>query len=647
MSSTQQLLLGEGAGGAIPAYIEEVFSTWLYTGNGSTQTITNGIDLSTKGGLVWIKIRGTSVQDHALYDTARTARYKLSSNLTSAQVDTGTGTDKDFASFNSTGFSLGTPYYSDDVNGNSYPYASWTFRKQAKFFDIVTYSGTGSAQTIAHNLGSVPGCIIIKSTSTTSNWAVYHRSIGNTGALVLNSTATTDTSGGFWNDTSPTSTNFTVRSEGSVNFSGRTYVAYLFAHDAGGFGLTGTDNVISCGSYTGTGSNVTVNLGYEPQWLLLKDSTSSDNWELIDTMRGWPISGTDNNLRPNSANAESSRTLGFLTSTGFVAQSAASTSSSTYIYIAIRRGPMKVPTVGTSVFAPIYATASAGTTRTVGFTADLLVARNANSGDQNWVTDRLRGFPNGDNSTQSLYTTGTAAEVSAANYAYNVWNTTAVDGSATGGVPNTWSYFGRAPSFFDVVCYTGNTTVRTLAHNLGAIPELMIVKRRNGGAEWFVYNAASGATRYLWLNSVDAQATLSTVWNNTAPTSSVFTVGANSDVNGNGDTYVNYLFATCAGVSKVGSYTGTGALQTVNCGFTSGARFVLIKRTDSTGDWFTYDSARGITSGNDPYLLWNSINAQVTNTNYVDTTSVGFQVTAAAPAGLNANGGTFIFLAIA
>ena len=127
------------------------------------------------------------------------------------------------------------------------------------------------------------------------------------------------------------------------------------------------------------------------------------------------------------------------------------------------------------------------------------------------------------------------------------------------------------------------------------------------------------------------------------PTASVFSVNSGLYAT---DNYVAYLFATCAGVSKVGSYTGTGALQTVNCGFTSGARFVLIKRTDSTGDWWTYDSARGITSGNDPYLFLNSTAAEVTSTNYVDTDSTGFKVTAAAPAGLNASGGSFIFLAI-
>jgi hypothetical protein len=127
----------------------------------------------------------------------------------------------------------------------------------------------------------------------------------------------------------------------------------------------------------------------------------------------------------------------------------------------------------------------------------------------------------------------------------------------------------------------------------------------------------------------------------------VFSVNSNADVNESGQSFIAYLFATCPGVSKVGSYTGTGALQTVNCGFTTGARFIMLKRTDVAGDWYFYDSSRGITSGNDPYMFMNATGTNVTTTNYVDSTSVGFQVTAAAPAALNASGGNFIFLAIA
>ena len=222
---------GEFAVAATPTYIEDVFSTYLYTGNGSTQTITNGIDLSTEGGLVWIRIR-TLASDHQLFDTARGATKRLFSNLTDAELTTA-GT---LNSFDTTGFSLGTQ---SSVNFNTYPYVSWTFRKQPKFFDVVTYTGNSVAgREIAHNLGSVPGCMIVKSTSDAQDWAVYHRSLGNTKRLVLNGTDAEITST-VWNNTTPTSTVFTVSDNARVNSNGSTYVAYIYAHDAGGFGLTG------------------------------------------------------------------------------------------------------------------------------------------------------------------------------------------------------------------------------------------------------------------------------------------------------------------------------------------------------------------------------------------------------------------------
>jgi hypothetical protein len=295
---------------------------------------------------------------------------------------------------------------------------------------------------------------------------------------------------------------------------------------------------------------------------------------------------------------------------------------------------------------------SGNNTVTTGFPVDLGIAQlRGSSGYYNTVLDRLRGGTT--TYWNSLFTQITSAaqtggtitglsfqsntSIIDANYLYNDrgWTTSAI-----------WWAFRRAPGFFDVVCYTGTGSARTVDHNLGVVPELMIVKGRSFTSSWHIYDATNGATNYMRFNN-DPSTALSTIWNNTAPTSTQFTVGTSVGTNSSGQTYVAYLFSTVAGVSKVGSYTGTGALQTVNCGFTGGARFVLIKRTDAGGDWWVYDSARGISSGNDPYLFWNTTDAEVTGTNYVDTTSVGFQVTAAAPAGLNANGGTYIFLAIA
>ena len=129
--------------------------------------------------------------------------------------------------------------------------------------------------------------------------------------------------------------------------------------------------------------------------------------------------------------------------------------------------------------------------------------------------------------------------------------------------------------------------------------------------------------------------------------STIFSVGSNASTNGSGSTYVAYLFATCPGVSKVGSYTGNGSSQTIDCGFAAGARFVLIKRTDSTGDWYVWDTARGIVSGNDPHLSLNTIAAEVTTNDTIDPASSGFIVNQVAATNVNVSSATYIYLAIA
>ena len=318
--------------GGKPTLVSDVFSTSLYTGNGSTQTITNGIDLSNKGGLVWIKGRSLA-SDHRLADTITGAQKELVSNQTTAQVTAVNG----ITAFSSTGFSIGS---ASGYNNNTETFVSWTFRKQPKFFDVVTYTGNtsgGSSQTIAHNLGSTPGCIIVKATSISGeNWAVWHRSFTTNQVIYLNQTdAVASLSAGNSFPTLPTETNFTVGFNGSQNGNGTQYVAYLFAHDAGGFG-TGADNAISCGSYTTDGSgNATINLGYEPQWLLVKNTSAPANWIVIDNMRGFgSVVDSTNRLNPDTSAAEVvGSTPYYVTSTGFTAESGPSVN---FIYIAIK-----------------------------------------------------------------------------------------------------------------------------------------------------------------------------------------------------------------------------------------------------------------------------------------------------------------------
>ena len=642
----------------VPNYIEDVFSTYLYSGTNAAQTITNNIDLSTYGGLVWQKPR-TSATKHRLFSTNMTLGRSLSSNTIFAE-----DTAVNITSYSTTGFTVAAPISDTGTN-----YVTWTLRKQPKFFDVQTWTGSGANRTISHNLGSVPACIIVKCIDDDLAWAVYHRSLANTEYLVLNTTDAKATGATWWNSTTPTSSVFSLGTNSTVNGSAKTYIAYIFAHDAGGFGLTGTDNVISCGTYTTNGSGVaTVDLGYEPQWVLTKATSGSfgtTDWVIADNMRGMPAPPqTDGvgGLFPNLSSAEDNNFNRSVhpTSTGFVANQYNSTP---YIYIAIRRGPMKVPTSGTSVFLPTARTGNASlTTVTSGFATDVVFARRRDTLDnanESVFADKLRG-------SGTLSTNNTDAEYAGgATSGLNAYLNTGVRLGTNNSPIYAFNYdtlpyllyqFQRAPSFFDEVCYTGTGSANTaFTHNLTVTPELMIVKPRSAATapNWRVWSPINSTDFNLLQLSTNGAASSSLYSSSNVfpaiPTSTTFTVGGSGSIqlNESGQTFVAYLFATCAGVSKVGSYTGTGTTLQIDCGFTGGARFVLIKRTDSTGDWYVWDSARGIVSGNDPYLLLNSTAAEVTSTDYVDTYSAGFEISSTAPAAINASAGSFIFLAIA
>ena len=636
-----------GTAGKPKVYVEDVFSTYLYTGTDANQSINNGIDLAGKGGLVWNKVRGATgnTSYHYLVDTVRGRSSGIASNATDAEYISSSG--KDLSAFTSTGYDLGPK---EDFNASNFLNAqivSWTFRKAEKFFDVVTYTGNGtSGRTVAHNLGSTPGCIIIKCTSNAEDWVVYHRSLGATEYLQLQSTGASAASSNTFNDTEPTSTNFTVNTAGAVNLNGRTYVAYLFAHNAGGFGDAGSDNVISCGSWT---ADTDVNLGYEPQWILYRNAGEIDNWKILDNMRGFSnTSGTftaQKVLNPNTSGAEGSASGVFPNATGFTT----GLGSGTFIYIAIRRGPMKTPTSGTSVFSPIATSSSAGTTLTTSFPVDLQIGAFRSAAENKYFMDRLRGVstPGVTVSTPVLYSTTSGAEVTNSQATNSFDNTSFKMSLLFDGLSSIFYNFRRAPGFFDVVCYTGTGTDRELNHNLAVVPELIIAKSRSTAWDWRVIsNFGTTNYDYGFLNLTNSFGNLSyasDVILYAKPDASKIYLGPNAYSNYSGDTYVAYLFASLSGVSKVGSYTGNGSSVTVTTDFQP--RFILVKRTNSTGNWIVGDSARGLPTGNDPALFLNSTAAETTGQDWVDVSSTGFTVNETA-LNANVNTGTYLYLAI-
>jgi len=223
--------MGGGVGSNIVAggedvtkYIDDVFNTYLWNGvSDAAQNISSGLDM-TKGGMVWNKRRDSS-GDHVLIDTERGANYALYSNTTNTNQYITSGSE-----FTNTGFTFASE---NNIHPNNSKLATWTFRKQKGFFDVVTYTGTGSARTVAHNLGSVPGMILVKRRDSSDNWNVYHcRSHSTQPAgyyLELNSSSAIGGASNRWNNTPPTATEFTVGTAPVVNANGGTFIAYLFA----------------------------------------------------------------------------------------------------------------------------------------------------------------------------------------------------------------------------------------------------------------------------------------------------------------------------------------------------------------------------------------------------------------------------------
>ena len=661
--STKLLKAAAGQAGA-GLDIDEVFNTHLYNGNNGTRTVTNNIDLSGEGGLVWIKNRSSSNTNNSLFDTqsGATGGNRLRSNLSNALHNfSGSAV---FAT-SSTGFVLnGTA--SQDLNDSSDKYVAWTFRKAPKFFDIVTYTGNGTAgRTISHNLGSVPGMMIVKVTNvggTTAHWAVYHRGVGTSPEdfyLVLNDDAERQFSSGPWNDTAPTSNNFTVGTSNFTNSNGNSYVAYLFAHNDGdgGFGPSGNQDVIKCGSYTGGGTtNVSINLGFEPQWIMIKayQGTTGD-WAIFDYMRGIHAGGlTDHLLRANETNSEYTSTDYIdLTSTGFKTianNNYTNGSGNKYIYMAIRRGPLAKPTDPSKVFHTssnfVY------NFDNLGFDADFNINTRRNPAANRYISTRMLD-------TTWLVTDTSSAEGSESSgrqfwdYQSN-WIDLSTSWWGTTYYTNFYSWR-RAPGFCDVVAYSGTGVARTINHNLSAVPEMMWVKSRSNSRNWVVYHKDADAnpeSGFLRLDLTSAFTTGTTTWNNTQPTASVFSVGTRNESNNASETFIAFLFASVPNVSFLGSYTGDGSedgSKVIDCGFSSGSRFVLIKRTDSAGGWQFFDGARGIVAGNDSRLQLDNNLAHTTTIDFIDPDNSGFivGVSESSKNAFNVSGANYIFYAIA
>ena len=850
MTPIQQLMLG--VGGAKKTYMDDVFSTYVYTGTGSAQTINNGINLSGEGGMVWIKQRGNATA-HVIGDSLRGDNKYLASNSGNGE---GTNNTR-FKTLTTTGFEVGGD---NDTGGSSNNYSSWSFRKAPGFFTIKEYTGSGSTQSISHDLGSIPGCIMVKRTDTLSDWGVYHR--GQNGGvdpedyrLKLNST-TTQNNDTYWGDTAPTATHFTVGdSHTEVNNSSGTYIAYIFAGgestaatarsvdfhsgdseylsiasdaafqlgtgdftvefwwkgnegsgnwqqvigtqsifagDAGiwrigtktnvnrvyfsspsgsgfdepvwdvnvndnqwhhiaitrasgyvygyidgikranvgdsnnitrslttnnslyiarngrdgsyidgqlsnvrivkgtavytstfkpltepltnitnttllccndssttgktvgptitannsptastdspfddpagfVFGENEDQNVIKCGSYVGNGSSTgpEINLGWEPQWVLIKNASAAKSWKLLDSMRGIVTGDMEAEMQAENTNAEHTGADRIdLTSTGFKLKTTSpiyNADGATYTFMCLRRSDGyvgKPAELGTDVFSIVYGTNSTNPTFVTNFTVDFGVTRRPTATESWYNAARLI-------QKEYLLLNTTDAEVGNANQTFDYssgWHSQSSD------LQTYLSWNWKRHAGFDVVTYIGDGVAgRQIPHSLNKTVEMMWVKRRDGTADWQVFhkglNGGIDPEDYvIKLNATHDNSDSKARWDDTAPTSTHFTLGDDGTVNGNGNTFIAMLFASVDGISKCGFYDGSDSAQTITTGFQP--RFLIVKNiTDSNEGWAVFDSVRGFASGNDSFLQLNSDAAAITNVDWGAVTSTGFTFT--------------------
>ena len=321
----------------------DYFNTVLYTGTGST------INLNTVGfqpDLTWIKGRNFAF-DHGLFDAVRGGTKQLYSNLTNAEYTWTSG-----ITFDSEGVDISAD--SNLFNGSGYTYAAWNWLagngtssnsdgtitstvsvNQKAGFSIATFTDAGSACTIGHGLGVAPDVVIAKFRGTSGNWSIYHKSLGPTKRLIFTTSAEL-TSSGWWNNTAPTSTVFSL---GSSLVASTTQVAYCFAE---------VEGYSKFGSYTGNGSTdgTFVYTGFRPKFLLVKGSTVTSTWRLVDTSRSTDNVANDS-LAPNESSAELVNNTSIewdLLSNGFKCRDTyvdLNQSGQTYIYMAFAESPFK------------------------------------------------------------------------------------------------------------------------------------------------------------------------------------------------------------------------------------------------------------------------------------------------------------------
>ena len=654
------------------------FNTVLYTGNETSQNIT-GVGFNPD--FVWMKNRSIS-SSHLIFDVQRSNNYLIPNSL-----DAQSSSSSNDVNLITDGFSLSGGGTGSNNNGDDF--VSWNFKaggaavantdgtinsqvsvNNTLGFSIVSYTGDGNASAdVGHGLSSIPELTIFKQLSS-----------GGTGGGYWNTYYTANNTVGFLNQTNSFATN-TGGTNGSIDISNMSTTKFGFlagSSSVNNQNNSGSDFIVyaftskpgfsKVGSYTGNGSTngTMVQTGFEPAFVMIKSTSSSGTaWNMWDNKRT-PY----DMLRANASDAEYAGPgrIQFFAN-GFQlldADASRNSSGGTYIYLAFAAdGSTATPSLANSFATEIY-TGNAGASNTtsqsitsVGFKPDLIWIKNRDNANNNVLFDSVKGVTNwlNSNNTNQQYsnsytdasflsngfTTGRSDQTNrnSNDFVALSWKAGGTPSINTDGTTTSIVSANQAAGFSVVQFNSTSAANSTIGHGLSAAPDLVIAKRYDSTGNWAV-QVPPLSNGYLLLNSTQAlNASDTSIWNATAPTSSVFTAAGGSGKFFNAGSFMSYCFTSIAGYSKVGTYSGTASANSITTGFEPG--FIMIKRTDSTGSWVVMDSARGM--GSNAYALFPNLNASESNNWNTAFTATGFTISSA-EAWINASGGTYIYLAI-
>ena len=668
-------------------YTVEGFSTTLYKGSGGTNSLTvAGVGFSPS--FVWLKNREANNNGHHfLFDKLRGTSLKaLRTNVNNAEGFPNPAYDR-FTRFDNDGFSMIGGQFNAAYINSAQPYVAWSWDMGAATptgFGCVTYDGTQRDLGVG-GMNFSPDLVWIKRRNGVAEHFLIDKVRGS--RKILNPDGTgAELDRSYFRSFDPDG--FTLEpSVSNSNNQGDTYVAWGW--DMGGTTATNTSGGItstvmanttygqSIVSFTGTGSSSTVGHGLTsaPEVVLVM------NRDIVHNPSMWHTSIPNTHYLHLDGTATSAQNTAYWNSTSptssvFTVGTSADVNGSSNNMIAYCFHSVS----GYSKFSSYSGNGStSGPTVTLGFRPAFIMIKSSTQAE-NWnIIDNVRSpfdkYSNGSNLRNVLKANVTVAESQfGIKFTDTGFQLVTTDGEVNAnGQTYTYMAFaggldsiadhntdGTIPSYVkanttygqSIVSYIGNqTSGATVGHGLSSAPEMMIIKNRSQAADWIVYHSALGNTKHLRLNLTNSEYTSATRWNNTTPSSTVFTLGNDSSVNGDAvaQDFIAYCWHSVTGYSKFGSYSGTGSTQTIS-GLGFQPAWIMIKRTNAAHDWVILDNQRKQLGRTAPSTLRpnDDVNPSETNQNGDDIsvfTSDGFTV--GVNARVNGNGDTFIYAAFA